>query len=171
MKTQKILSIAALVMLGLCLLCGLAKIYISRTGFVPKKGCHSTCGILIFVAVVLIGISQLLTEEEFTRDDSTKKYVPASSDTSIGLPRAHPDDRLYCPNSKGCDKCEVQIHDILGNSIEQLVCKTAVNRQRGDDRNDIYSFVPLKDARAVFTCGASNSVFSKNNDGYVCKEK
>jgi len=65
MKTQKILSIAALVMLGLCFLCGLAKIYISRTGFVPKKGCHNACGILIFVAVVLIGISQLLTEEEY----------------------------------------------------------------------------------------------------------
>lgn len=56
MKTQKIISIVTLSLLGLCLLCGLAKITMK------KDNCDKVCTIFIFVAVALVGVGQLLIE-------------------------------------------------------------------------------------------------------------
>ena len=60
MKTREILSIVALSSLGLCLLCGLAKMAMKN----PKKrsDCDKACGALFFVAVALMAVSQLLEE-------------------------------------------------------------------------------------------------------------
>ncbi len=60
MKTQEILTIVALSALGLCLLCGLAKMAMKN----PKKrsDCDKACGALFFVAVALMAVSQLLEE-------------------------------------------------------------------------------------------------------------
>ena len=77
MKTQEILSIVALAVLGLCLLCGLAKM--AMKGDKAKKSCDKACSMAIFAAVVLVGVSQLLTE--------TEKYsaTPSpSSETELG---------------------------------------------------------------------------------------
>ena len=60
MKTQEILSITALSALGLCLLCGLAKMAMKSNE--AKKSCDQACGILVFAAVVLVAVSQLLEE-------------------------------------------------------------------------------------------------------------
>ena len=60
MKTQEILTIVALSALGLCLLCGLAKMAMKN----PKKrsDCDKACGALFFVAVALLAVGQLLGE-------------------------------------------------------------------------------------------------------------
>jgi len=58
MKTQEILTIIALSALGLCLLCGLAKMAMKN----PKK----RCGALFFVAVALMAVGQLLGETHTT---------------------------------------------------------------------------------------------------------
>jgi hypothetical protein len=60
MKTQETLTIIAIVALGLCLLCGLAKMVVKNDKV--KKGCDDACSLLVFVAVILVGISQLTNE-------------------------------------------------------------------------------------------------------------
>jgi hypothetical protein len=62
MNTQEILSIVAISLLGLCLLCGLAKM--AMKGDSAKKKCDKACSMAVFAAVVLLAISQLLTETE-----------------------------------------------------------------------------------------------------------
>ena len=62
MSTQEILSIVALSLLGLCFLCGLAKMAMKKDS--DKKNCDKACSMAIFAAVVLVGVSQLLTETE-----------------------------------------------------------------------------------------------------------
>ena len=58
MKTQEILSIVALSLLGSCLLCGLAKM--AMKGDSAKKNCDKACSMAVFAAVVLLAISQLI---------------------------------------------------------------------------------------------------------------
>ena len=60
MKTKEILSIAALVAIALCLICGVAKTAMKSPK--QKQSCDTACSLLVFVAVVLVGISQLLDE-------------------------------------------------------------------------------------------------------------
>jgi len=60
MKTREILSIVALVALGLCLICGLVKV--TMKGPKAKHSCDHACSLSLFVAVVLVGVSQLLEE-------------------------------------------------------------------------------------------------------------
>ena len=57
-SNHNILSIAALVLLGLCLLCGLAKMTVK--GAKAKQICNHVCSLSLFVAVVLIGVNQLI---------------------------------------------------------------------------------------------------------------
>ena len=63
MNTREILSIVALAALGLCLLCGLAKM--AMKGPKAKQSCDHACSLLVFVAVVLVVVSQLLEEEGY----------------------------------------------------------------------------------------------------------
>jgi len=73
MKTQEILSIVALALLGLCFLCGLAKMAMKKDS--DKKNCDKACSMAIFAAVVLVGVSQLLTEtEKYTAGKIKKVY-------------------------------------------------------------------------------------------------
>ena len=62
MKTQEILSIVALSLLGLCLLCGLVKM--AMRGDSAKKNCDKACSMAVFAAVVLLAISQLIGETD-----------------------------------------------------------------------------------------------------------
>ena len=62
MNTREILSIVALAALGLCLLCGLAKM--AMKGPKAKQSCDHACSLLVFVAVILVGVSQLLEENK-----------------------------------------------------------------------------------------------------------
>ena len=75
MKTQEILTIVALSSLGLCLLCGLAKMAMKNS---KKRGdCDKACGALFFVAVALLAVGQLLGETHttsgFEMDSSGRK--------------------------------------------------------------------------------------------------
>ena len=63
MHTQETLSIIAIVALGLCLICGLAKMAVKSDK--TKKSCDDACSLLVFIAVVLVGVSQLITEDDF----------------------------------------------------------------------------------------------------------
>jgi len=62
MNTKEILSIVALAALGLCLLCSLAKA--AMKGDKAKKQCDKACGAFVFLAIVLLTVSQLLGEEK-----------------------------------------------------------------------------------------------------------
>ena len=63
MNTKEILSIVAITALGLCLLCGLAKSAM-KTGDKGKNHCDKACGAFVFLAIVLLAVSQLLGETE-----------------------------------------------------------------------------------------------------------
>lgn len=69
MKTQETLTIIAITALGLCLLCGLAKMAVKNDK--AKKGCDQACSLLVFIAVILVSISQLLTEDFWPTDCCT----------------------------------------------------------------------------------------------------
>ena len=69
MQTREILSIVALAALGLCLLCGLAKMAMKKPQ--AKQACNKACSLLVFVGLTLIGVSQLLGE--------TKKHLPTGT--------------------------------------------------------------------------------------------
>ena len=103
MKTQEILSIITLSLLGLCFLCGLAKMAMKKDS--DKKNCDKACSMAIFAAVALVGVSQLLTE--------TEKYTcpaPAGWDTCGGAGGGSttmtqcmdPDGVLTNPPQAGC---------------------------------------------------------------------
>ena len=62
MNTKEILSIIAIVALGLCLLCGLAKMAMKSQK--AKQSCDHACSLLVFVAVILLGVSQLLGDKD-----------------------------------------------------------------------------------------------------------
>jgi len=72
MNTKEILTIIALVALGLCLLCCLTKA-VMKKGDKGTKHCDKACGAFVFLAIVLMAVSQLLGE--------TEKYssIPMSS--------------------------------------------------------------------------------------------
>jgi hypothetical protein len=62
MQTREILTIIALSVLGLCLFIGIGK---SMTKNPKKKmDCDKACGMLFFVAVVLLAVSQVLDPKE-----------------------------------------------------------------------------------------------------------
>ena len=72
MKTQEILSIIALSLLGLCFLSGLVKMAMKKESH--KKPYEQGCAASVFIAVVLLGISQLLTEEKYDTPCPALKY-------------------------------------------------------------------------------------------------
>ena len=61
MRTH-VLRIIAIILIGVCLLCSLAKMGMKNEN--SKKTCDNACGMLMFVALALIGVSQLNDEEE-----------------------------------------------------------------------------------------------------------
>ncbi len=67
MNTREILSIVALAALGLCLLSGLVKM--AMKGPKARQSCDHACSLLVFVAIVLLGVSQLLEEEGYKELD------------------------------------------------------------------------------------------------------
>jgi len=60
MNTKEILSIVALVALGVCLICGLAKM--AMKGDKCKNHCTSVCGTSVVLAIILLAVSQLMGE-------------------------------------------------------------------------------------------------------------
>jgi hypothetical protein len=63
MNTKEILSIVALAALGLCLLCCLAKAAMKK-GDKGKNHCDKACGAFVFLAIILLAVSQLMGEKE-----------------------------------------------------------------------------------------------------------
>ena len=97
MNTQEILSIVALSLLGLCFLCGLAKMAMKKDS--DKKNCDKACSMAIFAAVVLVGVSQLLTE--------TEKYGDGRCCCDLSVNQCAGDsctDNYDCGSNMPCEK-------------------------------------------------------------------
>ena len=62
MNAKEILNIIALSTLGLCLICSVSKMAMKSNK--TKKECDRVCILLFFISVVLIGVSQLLHEND-----------------------------------------------------------------------------------------------------------
>ena len=116
MKTPEILSILALIALGLCLLCGLVKKVVKESN--AKKRCDDACSLLVFLAVVLVGISQLITEEGFN--------VSSTSECSGNSCCRYNWDES-CNGKKGCKWIYSQ-----SNPLGECVCKKC-NKPLGSD--------------------------------------
>ena len=85
MNTKEILTIIALAALGLCLLCSLAKMAMKK-GDKGKKHCDKVCGAFVFLAIILLAVSQLMGEEEKMTEKSCESPVcPDGSSNSFTL--------------------------------------------------------------------------------------
>jgi len=82
MNTQEILSIVALSLLGLCLLCGLAKM--AMRGDSAKKNCDKACSMAVFAAVVLLAISQLIGETDGYLETSSSCQIMPKDEKTLG---------------------------------------------------------------------------------------
>ena len=102
MNTQEILSIIALSLFGLCFLCGLAKMAMKKDS--DKKNCDKACSMAIFAAVVLVGVSQLLTETEKYGDGQIARCCcdPFTYQCAPGAPPCN--DSSPCGNNMSCEK-------------------------------------------------------------------
>ena len=80
MLTKEILSIIALGLLGLCLITALAKSAMKKDK--DKRNCDMACSLMLFIAAVLIGVSQLMSEtntDNFQQNKATLKVLSANS--------------------------------------------------------------------------------------------
>ena len=80
MNNEEILSLTALSAMGLCLLCILAKMMTKNDK--AKKRCDQVCSLLVFISVVLVGVSQLVEGFQQSGRDTLK----TSTDEEIGEP-------------------------------------------------------------------------------------
>ena len=175
MRTQEILSITALSALGLCLLCGIDKMAMKSNE--AKKGCDKACGILVFAAVVLIAVSQLLEEIdeklELGKKDCNQFWVQGDDKAVItsfmgsgmkqfgplpplpsGLTKCYDSD---CTNKNPCDKDYIigNCHDGEGRQF-YWPCKT-------DKSSDVppYPFPPFPSHSAAMCCTTSDPLLSQ----------
>jgi hypothetical protein len=94
MNNKEILTIIALSSLGLCLLLGLAKMAMKSDK--AKKGCDNACSLLVFVAVVLVAVSQLLADMDpymtvppnYYYDTDKSNYTTSESECEKKCPRS-----------------------------------------------------------------------------------
>ena len=107
-KTHDILSIVALGLLGVCLLCGLAKM--AMKGPRAKQTCNQICSLSLFAAVVLLGVSQLITEEGYS---GTCRAFTLDTDQGVDLNDCL--DDAHGGNDKG-ENCFVQNGQHLGSN-------------------------------------------------------
>ncbi len=104
MQTREILSIVALAALGLCLLCGLAKMAMKNPK--AKQACNKACSLLVFVGLTLIGVSQLLGETKNTSPQVPAHLIPPAGTlggacrAAIGLPQCV--KGLQCSSDRKC---------------------------------------------------------------------
>ena len=83
MNTKEILTIIALAALGLCLLCSLAKMAMKK-GDKGKKHCDKVCGAFVFLAIILLAVSQLLGEGTEKYDDGKVMCTLNDGNCEIG---------------------------------------------------------------------------------------
>ena len=121
MKTQEILSITALSALGLCLLCGLAKMAIKSSE--AKKGCDQACGMLVFVAVVLIGVGQLLGKND------GYKYHKRHKDSTDGVWCEETDN----PEERGVACCSYG----KGQTLEKCMKECGCSKEKSDNNDHL----------------------------------
>ena len=115
MKTREILSIVALAALGLCLLCGLAKMAMKKPQ--AKQACNKACSLLVFVGLTLIGVSQLLGETKNTSPQVPAHLIPPAG-TLGGACIQLSDNRTMCGTGLKCSsdgKCMLPIPDPSGH--------------------------------------------------------
>ena len=115
MQTREILSIVALAALGLCLLCGLAKMAMKNPK--AKQACNKACSLLVFVGLTLIGVSQLLGETKNTSPQVPAHLIPPAG-TLGGACIQLSDNRTMCGTGLKCSsdgKCMLPIPDPSGH--------------------------------------------------------
>ena len=95
MNTSEILSIVSLIILGICLIVGIVKEYSKNS-----QKYETISNVLVFIAVVLLGISQLLQEDNFELIESTtpvKKGIMGCDTTNCD-----PGDLGCCDQPPAC---------------------------------------------------------------------
>ena len=103
MQTKEYLSIFSLGFLGICFISGLYKAFAKSAK--DKNNCDIACSISVYIAVVLIGVSQLLEEEKDT-------FVGSSTGTIDDGDPCKSDDKKGDASCKSgvCDNCNPYGH-------------------------------------------------------------
>jgi hypothetical protein len=122
MNTKKILTIIALAALGLCLLCSLAKMAMKK-GDKGKKHCDKVCGAFVFLAIVLLAVSQLLGEGTEKYDDGKVMCTLNDGNCEIGSGSTIPVCGFgECNNASNC--CGPNAGDNCWNNGGLPCCKS-----------------------------------------------
>jgi len=151
MKTREILSIVALGLLGVCLLCGLAKM--AMKGPKAKQTCNQICSLSLFVALVLLGTSQLL--KEMTKSPSPS---PSPSGPTPGTLGGNCKQGRTCNGVLTCvnNKCVPQLPDPQRDC--ETICKTVESgAESPKDYDKKFNWNDQKAVRALCTSNCNDA--------------
>jgi hypothetical protein len=153
MQPKEILTIVALGLLGLCLIFALAKAIMKKDK--DKKKCNMACSLMLFIAAVLIGVSQLLTETNIDNYESSRATLKVISAPS------------WCGYSK---KMSAQEDELKGK-----LAKIGVDLEMINDADDKAKFD--KESKIERSKGFPDSVLILSNgkkqkiSGYMAADK
>jgi thiol-disulfide isomerase/thioredoxin len=153
MLPKEILTIVALGLLGLCLISALAKAVMKKDK--DKKKCNMACSLMLFIAAVLIGISQLLTETNTDNYESSRATLKVLSANS------------WCGYSK---KMSAQEDELKGK-----LAKIGVNLEMINDTDDKAKFD--KESKTAKARGFPHAILVLSNgqkkdiSGYMPSDK
>ena len=153
MLPKEILTIVALGLLGLCLISALAKTAMKKDK--DKEKCNMACSLMLFIAAVLIGISQLMSET------STDPYVPSRATLKVISANT------WCSYSK---KMSAQENELKGK-----LAKIGVDLEMINDTDDKAKFD--KESKTAKARGYPHSMLILSNgqkkdiSGYMATDK
>lgn len=97
-NTRNILTIVALSALGLCLFMALAKMAVKSDK--TKKSCDSACGMLVFIAAVLLAVAQFVEDSKPEKFHKGKPHGHSSSSGGQDYELVVLSAASWCPHCK-----------------------------------------------------------------------
>lgn len=97
-NTRNILTIVALSALGLCLFMALAKMAVKSDK--TKKSCDSACGMLVFIAAVLLAVAQFVEDSKPEKFHEGKPHGNSSSSGGQDYELVVLSAASWCPHCK-----------------------------------------------------------------------
>jgi len=173
MKVTEILSIISLGFVGLCVLLFVVKSCMKNS---MKEKMDKIYCFLIFVAVSILGVIQLINETEPYTENKVPSYNKKPCDSKITLGSFNDGKKIQCNVSGSCENtCDIQNFTSPSGVINMdlLDCEKkssssngplVVNVENGDN------FTAPVNGRTVLYCASGNG-FGSNSDGtYFCNK-
>ena len=113
-NTRNILTIIALSALGLCLFVALAKMAVKSDK--TKKSCDNVCGMLVFIAAVLLAVAQFVEDSKPEKFHEGKPHDHSSSSGNQNYELVVLSAASWCPHCKHMAKQKDELAKELANA-------------------------------------------------------